>query len=76
MKALIGRDTDGWGTRGFVALLGDGRTISAANATELVRQLRAVGVDAITMSGAGDGDRGLSTKLQQSFLDAWQLRSR
>lgn len=74
MKALIGRDTDGWGTRGFVALLDDGRTISAADAPELVSQLRAVGVDAITMSGEGDGDRGLSAKLQQSFLDAWQLR--
>ncbi len=72
MKALIGRDTDGWGTRGFVARLEDGQTVAAANATELVQQLRAAGVDAITMSGSDDGDRTLSTKLQQSLLDAWQ----
>lgn len=72
MKALIGRDCDGWGTRGFVACLEDGQIVTAANATELVRQLRAVGVDVITISGSDDGDRALSTKLQQSLLDAWQ----
>ena len=72
MKALIGRDTDGWGTRGFVACLDDGRTVAAASATELVRQLRAVGVDAITVAGPDEGDRALSPRLQQSLLDAWQ----
>lgn len=72
MKALIGRDINGWGTRGFLARLDDGRTVTAADATELVRQLRAAGVDAITMSDSGDGDRALSTKLQKSLLDAWQ----
>lgn len=72
MKALIGRDSDGWGTRGFVARLEDGQTVTAANAAELVQQLRAAGVDAIAVSGSDDGDRALSTSLQQSLLNAWQ----
>lgn len=72
MKALIGRDTDGWSTRGFVARLESGQLLTAASAEEIVRQLRTAGVNAIDVSSSDDGDRALSATLQQSLLDAWQ----
>lgn len=72
MKALIGRDTDGWSTLGFVARLENGQLLTAASAEEIVRQLRAAGVNAIAVSGSDDGDRALSATLQQSLLDAWR----
>ena len=72
MKALIGRDTDGWGTRGFVARLEDGQTVAAANATELVQHLRIAGVDTIAVMGSDEGDRALSAALQQALMFAWR----
>jgi hypothetical protein len=72
MKALVGRDSDGWSTRGFVARLESGQLLTAASAEEMVRQLRGAGVDAIAVSGSEEGDRALSTTLQQSLLEAWQ----
>lgn len=72
MKALIGRDTDGWGTRGLIARLDNGQIVRTATAVELVRQLRAIGVTAIKASGSDDGDWSLSDAARQSVLDAWQ----
>lgn len=72
MRALIGRGTDGWSTRGLAARLEGGQLLTAASAEEMIRQLRAVGVDEIAVSGSDDGDRALSTTLQQLLLDAWQ----
>lgn len=72
MKALIGRDTDGWGTRGFVARLESGQLLTAVSAEEMIRQLRAAGADEIEVSGSDEGDRALSTTSQQLLLDAWQ----
>lgn len=71
MKALISRDIDGRG--GFVASLKDGRTLTASDATELVCQLRAAGVDAIAASTPDEGNRALSAADQQSLLESWQL---
>jgi len=46
--------------------------LTAASAEEMIRQLRAAGVDEIAVSGSDEGDRALSTTMQQLFLDAWQ----
>lgn len=72
MKAFIGRDTDGWSTRGFVARLESGQLLTAISAEEMIRQLRAAGVEEIAVSGSDDGDRAVSATLQQLLLDAWQ----
>lgn len=71
MTALIGRDTDGWSTRGFVARLEDGRTLTAVCERTLVQQLRAAGVNQIQVADSNDGDRGLSAA-EKSLLDMWQ----
>ena len=71
MKALIGRDTDGWSTRGFVARLETGQILTAPSAGEMVQKLRAAGIDEIELPGSHDGDRTLSAALRQSLLDAW-----
>ena len=52
MKALIERDTNGRGKRDFVARLENGQILVSTDAVELVRQLRAAGVDSIEFFGS------------------------
>lgn len=72
MKALIGRHSDGWSTRGFVARTEDGRTLTATDAIALAQKLRAAGVTEVQIAGTDEGDWSLSTAQGQSLLQAWQ----
>lgn len=71
MKAVIGRDTDGWSTKGLVARLETGQVLAAPNAGEMIQKLRTAGIDEIELPGPHDGDRALSATLRQSLLDVW-----
>lgn len=72
MKALIERDTNGRGKRDFVARLENGQILVSTDAVELVRQLRAAGVDAIEVSGSEEGDRALSATWHLGMLGSGQ----
>lgn len=59
MRAFVGRHSDGWGTKGFVARMQDGQTLTATNAISMAQQLRAAGVTTIQIAGADEGDWSL-----------------